>query len=209
MTFGRSQGLAAAPPATASRGFGGGRSRGRASGVGGRKAQPDMSIGAQAPVVGGQREASMSRGIQADTAEDSLAQESLVAESPTAETINAEQPREDLTRSETIDLDRIWRTLDRSLLMLALGAKPQEIKALPKTGVDGRSFIFEGTVEVTVLWDSGCDESEARAAMAAAGLSIQGAAEAGSIVVGRIDIAKLLTLAQTTCVRRLVPTSAR
>lgn len=135
--------------------------------------------------------------------------ERAATESSAVDTINAEQPRDDLATSESIDLDRIWRTLDRSLLMLALGAKPQEIKALPKKGVDGRSFIFEGTVEVTVLWDSGCDESEARAAMAAAGLSIQGAAEVGSIVVGRIDITKLLTLAQTTCVRRIVPTSAR
>ena len=111
--------------------------------------------------------------------------------------------------SEEIDLDRIWRTLDRSLLMLALGAKAKDIKGLPKKGIDGKSFVFEGTVEVTVLWDSSCDEAEARKVMAAAGLSIQGASQSGSVVVGRIGIAKLLELSQTTCVRRIVPTSAR
>ena len=115
----------------------------------------------------------------------------------------------DLSIPEEIDLDRIWRTLARSLLMLALGADAKDIGELPKKGIDGKPLVFEGTVEVTVLWDPSCDQTEARQSMSTAGLSIQSSAANGSIVVGRIDITRLLQLSQTACVRRIVPTSVR
>ena len=109
--------------------------------------------------------------------------------------------------SPTIDLDRIWRTLERSLLMLYLGATPEEIKTLPKKGLDGKPYLNKGTVEVTVLWTADAGKADdVRKALEKAGLAIEGSASAGSIVVGRIAVSRLLDLAQVDAVRRIVPT---
>ena len=92
--------------------------------------------------------------------------------------------------------------------MLYLGATPEEIKTLPKKGLDGKPYLNEGTVEVTVLW--GGDSAKAddvRKALEKAGLAIEGSATAGSIVVGRVAVSKLLDLAQVPSVKRIVPTT--
>ena len=106
-----------------------------------------------------------------------------------------------------IDLDKIWRTLDRSLLMLALGATFEEVPGLPKAGLDGKPFVFEGSVEVTILFDGSGTIAEALKALEAAGFTRQGEATSGSIVVGRVAITDLLALAQMEGARRIVPTS--
>lgn len=107
----------------------------------------------------------------------------------------------------SIDLDKIWRTLDRSLLLLALGATPEEVPGLPKKGLDGKPFVFEGSVEVTLLFDGSGGSSAALKALQAAGFTRQGESANGSIVVGRVAISDLLALAQVDVARRIVPTS--
>jgi hypothetical protein len=92
-------------------------------------------------------------------------------------------------------------------LMLALGATFEEVPGLPKKGLDGKPFVFEGSVEVTVLLDGSGTTSEALKMLEAAGFTRQGEATSGSIVVGRVAIADLLALAQVEGVRRIVPTS--
>ncbi|MCH2160375.1 MAG: VIT and VWA domain-containing protein [Phycisphaerales bacterium] len=193
-TRGRSQG-GRRSPSSAAGGFGGG---------GGGRAAVDSNISGQTIA----RDTGVTESSQDESRALGEATEKVPVETPVKEEAASEQSVSEAGLEE-IDLDRIWRTLDRSLLLLALGAEPKDIKALPNKGVDGKPFVFEGTVEVTVLWDSSCDEAEARKAMATAGLSIEGEAASGSVVVGRIDIAKLLKLAQATCVRRIVPTATR
>ena len=106
-----------------------------------------------------------------------------------------------------LDLARIWKVLDQSLLMLALGANPDDVKGLPRMGVDGRPFLDKGTVEVTVLWDQSIGGSKARKAMETSGLSIEGSAKGASLAVGRIAIGDLLELAQVEGIRRITPTT--
>ena len=63
------------------------------------------------------------------------------------------------------------------------------------------------TVEVTVLWTADAAKAvDVRKALEKAGLAIEGSASAGSIVVGRIAVSRLLDLAQVDAVRRIVPT---
>jgi hypothetical protein len=107
----------------------------------------------------------------------------------------------------TMDLDKIWRTLDRPLLMLALGAQPDEVKGLPLKGLDGKPYVFEATVEVTLLIDRSASSAELRKALEAVGFTQQGKATSGSVIVGRIAIAKLLDAAELELIRRIVPTS--
>ena len=121
----------------------------------------------------------------------------------------SEESKEEVVKEPApkLDLARIWKVLDQSLLMLALGAKPNEVKGLPRMGVDGRPFIDKGTVEVTVLWDQAIGGTRARKAMESSGLSIEGSAKVASVVVGRIAITDLLELARIEGIRRIVPTS--
>lgn len=105
------------------------------------------------------------------------------------------------------DLDRIARTIDRRLLLLALGAAAEDVKGIPTRGLDGRPWIDESTVEVTILFSS--DGRLAPSTIALLGLSIQGesvVADSG-LMVARIRIDRLLDLGEVERILRVVPTT--
>ena len=108
----------------------------------------------------------------------------------------------------TIDMDRLWRVLDRRLLLLGFGAPPTVVPGLPKVGLDGAPWIKDGSVEVTLRIDGGLDD-ERRAQLKASGLVTEGSDESSSILVGRIAIDRLFDLAELPFVRRAVPTSGK
>ena len=180
-----------APAASMIGGGGGGRFGGKSGETNMYYAEADASV-----------ELSVGAVIESEGAVNDEVTTESVAES------TEESPEAEADAKPTIDLDRISRTLDRSLLLLCLGATPKEIKTLPALGLDGKPFLFEGTVEVTIL----CDKKMANADsvhkdLERVGLVIQGSATRGSIVVGRIPVAKLLDLAQVEFVKRIVPSS--
>ena len=143
-----------------------------------------------------------------DAAVDALPDMDLGDSNVIGATTAEESAEEVVTKpASKLDLARIWKVLDQSLLMLALGANPDDVKGLPRMGVDGRPFLDKGTVEVTVLWDQSIGGSKARKAMETSGLSIEGSAKGASLAVGRIAIGDLLELAQVEGIRRIAPTS--
>ena len=106
------------------------------------------------------------------------------------------------------DLAKLMATLDRRLLMLALGAGPSEVPGLPGRGLDGRPLIDDGTVAITMLVN-GRDRAAIRVALGRLGVRVEGLASAGigdtMLVVGRVEIDRLLDLGEATLVRRVVP----
>jgi hypothetical protein len=111
----------------------------------------------------------------------------------------------------THDLDRLIRTLDRRLLMLALGATIDEVAGLDGRGLDGRPLVDDGVVEVTMLV-KGIDAATIRVTLRRLGVKIEGLSSAGiggtMIVIGRVPIDRLLDLGELAIVRRVVPSSA-
>lgn len=105
------------------------------------------------------------------------------------------------------DLDRIARTIDRRLLLLALGAASEDVNGIPTRGLDGRPWINESTVEVTILFSS--DGSLAPSTIESLGLSIQGESVVADsrLVVARIRIDRLLDLGEVEGILRVVPTT--
>jgi hypothetical protein len=105
------------------------------------------------------------------------------------------------------DLDRIARTIGRRLLLLALGAASEDVNGIPTRGLDGRPWINESTVEVTILFSS--DGSLAPSTIESLGLSIQGESVVADsrLVVARIRIDRLLDLGEVEGILRVVPTT--
>ncbi|MFM1832766.1 MAG: hypothetical protein RLZZ461_1082, partial [Planctomycetota bacterium] len=115
------------------------------------------------------------------------------------------------TPTRTRDLDRLIRTLDRRLLMIALGATIDEVPGLDGRGLDGRPLVDDGTVAVTMLV-TGTEAAAVRVALRRLGVDVEGLSSAGigdtMIVVGRIRIDRLLDLGELRIVRRVVPSVA-
>ena len=105
-------------------------------------------------------------------------------------------------------MDRLWKVLDRRLLLLGFGADPSVVPGLPAHRLDGSPWIKNGSVEVTlrVNGESPLDQGEQ---LKAAGLVIEGSDASANILVGRISIDRLFDLAELAFVRRVMPTSGK
>ena len=105
------------------------------------------------------------------------------------------------------DLDRIARTIDRQLILLTLGAPVSALNGIPTLGLDGRPWIDDSTVEVTILLAS--DVMLSKTMIGELGLLIQGESTiAGAgLLVARIDIDRLLDLGEIDLIRRVIPSS--
>ena len=105
------------------------------------------------------------------------------------------------------DLDRIARTIDRRLILLALGAPASTLKGIPSFGLDGRSWIDESTVEITILLASKVMLS--KTLIEELGLLIQGESTivGARLVVARIGIDRLLDLGEIDIIRRVIPST--
>ncbi len=104
------------------------------------------------------------------------------------------------------DFEGIWRRLDRRLLLLAFGVEPDEVTGLPRTGLNGRPWLIDGTVEISLLVDKPVTEA-LRSTLEAVGLRIEGSDPRRGIIVGRIPIDRLFDLAALESVRRATPSS--
>lgn len=188
-TRGGAAAIPAPPAAQGSRGFGGGGGAGGAA-------------------SGGVREGSVTQDLFFASGEDlkETSETSLEGESKAGESEEVVELEEVI--APTIDMDRLWRVLDRRLLLLGFGAPPTAVPGLPKVGLDGAPWIKDGSVEVTLRIDGGLDD-ERRAQLKASGLVTEGSDESSSILVGRIAIDRLFDLAELPFVRRAVPTSGK
>ena len=103
------------------------------------------------------------------------------------------------------DFNRIARTIDRRLLMLILGVRTDDIEGIPTKGLDGRPWIDGSTIEVTILLDK--DASLSLKTIEDLGLVIEGRSMVGgsALIVGRIDLDRILDLGETGGIRRVVP----
>ncbi len=120
------------------------------------------------------------------------------------DTVEAAEPEPSLDPS--LNMDRLWKVLDRRLLLLAFGADSSAVPGLPTRGLDGLPWIKDGSVEVTLRIDGGLTVERGEL-LKSAGLVIKGSDASASILVGRIAIDRLFVLAEVTFVRRVVPTS--
>ena len=108
----------------------------------------------------------------------------------------------------SLDMDRLWKVLDRRLLLLGFGGDPSVVPGLPAHRLDGSPWIKDGSVEVTLRVDGGSPLGQ-REQLKAAGLVIEGSDASANILVGRISIGRLFNLAELSFVRRVVPTSGK
>ena len=118
------------------------------------------------------------------------------------------EPSLDPSLKPSLDMDRLWKVLDRRLLLLGFGADPSVVPGLPAHRLDGSPWIKNGSVEVTlrVNGESPLDQGEQ---LKAAGLVIEGSDASANILVGRISIDRLFDLAELAFVRRVMPTSGK
>jgi hypothetical protein len=122
------------------------------------------------------------------------------------DTVEAAEPEPSL--DPALNMDRLWKILDRRLLLLGFGADPSVVPGLPVHRLDGSPWIKNGSVEVTLRVDgeSPLDQVEQ---LKAAGLVIEGSDASANILVGRISIDRLFDLAELAFVRRVAPTSGK
>ena len=207
---------------TPSRGFGGGGGGGSGGGrfAGGvvgktgnapRPAAPSggapfgTTLAGQSADLGEDRkniDSPIERGVDLAAPEDVAVDDLKAAD--LLDTVEAAEPEPSLDPS--LNMDRLWKVLDRRLLLLAFGADPSAVPGLPTRGLDGLPWIKDGSVEVTLRIDGGLTVERGEL-LKSAGLVIKGSDASASILVGRIAIDRLFVLAEVTFVRRVVPTS--